>query len=423
MGTVILYTDTGWVSEYRRRRRRYFFTEQSSVQVQSEYIPLRNKEKLLAGKASKYEMGSHEESSSKSSSNISQDDSSTMDASNSREELDALVAAGNWEGVVFAASHMDEGRSEMSGSLEEDTITSGYTGGNTGKRDITQIRAEVEHLVKRVVPDEVDNVDEMMLQFKGREEELIETLLTMQERTVAQRARQAVRKSAKMEAKARAMENREEQRSRADSLSSEDPSFYEDSDDDSSVSDLNSQGMSTSMDSQSMSPGPSSMKQTTITSLERAVQQGDWLAVGEAAAMMGGVGIAPADGGNSETSSYVETDSMHDSSLATSTASSDWNKETRITRLDDLIAKGDWTGIVAAAGKYQAIDEQLGQASEEELEALAEANMWKTIATHSMESGAETDDSAVAATDWAISRSLEQIENATGEKTGSDQSV
>mmetsp|Transcript_6487 Transcript_6487/g.9466 ORF Transcript_6487/g.9466 Transcript_6487/m.9466 type:complete len:86 (+) Transcript_6487:142-399(+) len=79
MGTVILYTDTGWVSEYRRRRRRYFFTEQSSVQVQSEYIPLRNKEKLLAGKASKYEMGSHEESSSKSSSNISQDDSSTMD--------------------------------------------------------------------------------------------------------------------------------------------------------------------------------------------------------------------------------------------------------------------------------------------------------------------------------------------------------
>ncbi len=67
--------------------------------------------------------------------------------------------------------------------------------------------------------------------------------------------------------------------------------------------------------------------------------------------------------------------------------------------------------------------EQLGQASEEELEALAEANMWKTIATHSKE--AETDDSALAATDWdwAISRSLEQIENTTGEKAGIDQSV
>ena len=31
-------------------------------------------------------------------------------------------------------------------------------------------RAEVEDLVRRVVPDEIDNVDEMMLQFKGREE-------------------------------------------------------------------------------------------------------------------------------------------------------------------------------------------------------------------------------------------------------------
>jgi len=378
---------------------------------------------LLAGTASKSEMGSHEEASSKLSTSISHDDSFSLDASNSREKLDELVAAGNWEGVVFAASHIDEGRSIASGSLEEDTITTGYTGGSKGGRDISEIRSEVELLVRRVVPDELDNVDEMMLQFKGREEELVETLRTMQERTVAQRARQAVRKTAKMEAKARVMENREEQRSRANSLSSEDPSFYDDSDDDSSVSDLDSRGMSTSMDSQSMSTSPSSRKQTTITSLERAVQQGDWLAVGEAAAMMGGVGIAPADGGNSETSSYIETDSMHDSSLATSTASSDLNKETRITHLDDLIAKGDWTGIVAAAGKYQAIDEQLGHASEEELEALAEANMWKTIVTHSKESVTETDDSAIAATDWAISRSLEQIENTTGATAGSDQSV
>ena len=49
--------------------------------------------------------------------------------------------------------------------------------------------------------------------------------------------------------------------------------------------------------------------------------------------------------------------------------------------------------------------------------------MWKTIATHSKESATGTDDSAVAATDWAISRSLEQIENTAGEKAGSDQSV
>ena len=77
-------------------------------------------------------------------------------------------------------------------------------------------RAEVEDLVRRVVPDEIDNVDEMMLQFKGREEgelihfkhaklkpesrilfhdvffitqivfvELVETLRTMEERSSA----------------------------------------------------------------------------------------------------------------------------------------------------------------------------------------------------------------------------------------------
>ena len=46
-----------------------------------------------------------------------------------------------------------------------------------------EIRAEGESLVKRVVPDEKDNVDEIMRQFRGREEELVETLRTMQERS------------------------------------------------------------------------------------------------------------------------------------------------------------------------------------------------------------------------------------------------
>lgn len=228
--------------------------------------------------------------------------------------------------------------------------------------------------MRRVVPDEVDNIDEMMMQFKNREEELVETLRTMQERTVAQRARHAIRKSAKMEAKARALENREEQRSRSDSLSSDYPSFYDESEDDSSVSDVTDQ---------------SSLRQTTKTSLELAVQQGDWRAVGEAAAIMGADTIAAARDADS-TSSYVESSSLQDSSsmqgssslhssMATSTGFSDENKEARITHLDDLIAKGDWNGIVAAAGKYQAIDEQLlGQ-------------------------------SAAAAADWAISRSLDRL--------------
>ena len=371
------------------------------------------------------EKGSQQESSSKLSSSMSRDSSSMADDdASSSKELDELVATGDWEGVVLAAAKIEEGRSETNRSLDEDTVSSGYTGGSKVDRDLSEIRSEVELLVRRVVPDEVENIDEMMLQFKGREGELVETLRTMQERTVAQRARQAIRKSAKMEAKARALENRD----RSNSLSSEDPSFYDDSgDDDSSVSDLGSQDMS-------ISEGPPSSKQATITSLELAVQQGDWRAVGEAGAMMGGAGIAP--GGDSETSSYVESDlqgsgslegssSLQDSSLATSTASTDENKETRITHLDDLIAKGDWSGIVAAAGKYQATDEQgQGQASEEEREALAGAKMWQKIASHSKsESVTENDESAAAATDWAISRRLEQIQNVTGPTTGDDESV
>lgn len=65
---------------------------------------------------------------------------------------------------------------------------------------MNEFRAEVEALVRRVVPDEIDNVDDIMVQFSGREEELIETLRSMQEKSIAQRARAAVQRSAKVEA-------------------------------------------------------------------------------------------------------------------------------------------------------------------------------------------------------------------------------
>jgi len=65
------------------------------------------------------------------------------------------------------------------------------------KRQMNAYRAEVEALVRRVVPDEMDNVDDIMVQFSGREEELIETLRSMQEKSIAQRARAAVQRSAK----------------------------------------------------------------------------------------------------------------------------------------------------------------------------------------------------------------------------------
>ena len=52
-------------------------------------------------------------------------------------------------------------------------------------------RAEVEALIRRVVPDEIENVDDIMVQFSGREEELIETLRAMQEKSIAHHGRAA----------------------------------------------------------------------------------------------------------------------------------------------------------------------------------------------------------------------------------------
>jgi hypothetical protein len=87
--------------------------------------------------------------------------------------------------------------------VNQSTITSVSTQSENveEKQRINAYRAEVEALVRRVVPDEIDNVDAIMVQFHGREEELIATLRGMQEKTIAQRARAAVQKSAKKEAR------------------------------------------------------------------------------------------------------------------------------------------------------------------------------------------------------------------------------
>jgi hypothetical protein len=68
------------------------------------------------------------------------------------------------------------------------------------RRQKNAYRAEVEALVRRVVPDELSNVDDILIQFSGREQELIDTLRAMQEKSIAQRARAAVQRSAKREA-------------------------------------------------------------------------------------------------------------------------------------------------------------------------------------------------------------------------------
>ena len=50
----------------------------------------------------------------------------------------------------------------------------------------------------------LQNIDKMLLQFKGREDKLIETLHTMQERNMAQRTHTAIQKTATLNARANA---------------------------------------------------------------------------------------------------------------------------------------------------------------------------------------------------------------------------
>jgi hypothetical protein len=158
---------------------------------------------------------------------------STMESESSRtmpadlvrksEEMDAMIEAGNWDGIANAATDFEgeslndskvggegslraesieegdeddddsfSGSGSQSGSDDDETETSLHT---DAREKRAEYQAQVEALVRLVVPDELGKVDAMMEQFKGREPELVSTLQTMQERSATQRARAAVHKS------------------------------------------------------------------------------------------------------------------------------------------------------------------------------------------------------------------------------------
>ena len=128
-----------------------------------------------------------------------------------------MIAAGNWEGVAAAASSFNTGDDSLNTNSKSDDTSphsqsgsshsgTSYTGESEGETTETSLhtearekraeyRAQVEALVRLVVPDEIGKVEAMMEQFKGREAELVSTLQTMQERSATQRARAAVHKS------------------------------------------------------------------------------------------------------------------------------------------------------------------------------------------------------------------------------------
>ena len=383
-------------------------------------------------------------------------------------ELDHLVDAGDWEGVVVAAAKFEssEDRSTASASMNDSRTagSSAFSAASTtlsdspskaAKRD--EIREEVENLVRRVVPEEIDNVDEMMLQFKGREEELVETLRTMQERQVAQKARVQGQKQAKRDARQSreggsafpvvpptsadsaagdegisaaaaagigvgvaaaagiaagfAATSREDDQTDSASGSS-------DSDQESAFADV---VMMPSIlgeeDTRSKSPestsreGGDDVSKKRRTALELAIEAGDWEAVGEAAAMMSDASVNSASTG--EINRFAEGGDASTFS-GDSTADRFQVNADRAAELDDMIDRGDWTGVVAAASRFgtasvsPTAQDGTGSGSmltsksgstpdtselekdrrlREEREALAQADIWMAIANQSKHEG------------------------------------
>ena len=338
-------------------------------------------------------------------------------------ELDHLVDAGDWEGVVLAAARFEaastvnsDSASRQSQSKESNSLGTDASPVKTRKNE--EWRAEVEDLVQKVVPEEIQNVDEMMLQFQGREEELIETLRTMQERQIAQRARLGAQKAAKAEAKRSQKEKRNffgfGKRTESDQVSA-------------SAKSLGTGAVRPA--AKSLGSGlvskPQSSREKKQSKLEKAIESGDWEAVGEAAAMLN-------DASSASSADTEEINRLADglSSTGSQTPDDPSNKRAaRAEELDALIDSGDWKGVVQAAEGYEKEEgkssksfpiakkkrkEKRSKRLEEEQEALEQAEIWMAIAERSKEGGEKQDEGAREAADWAIERSLAALVDAEG---------
>jgi len=334
-------------------------------------------------------------------------------------------ASTNQSGSSSSGTSSSEGESESYGPSLGLTPSRGstFTGENSGAEDSAgalqkraEIREEVEALVRRVVPDEIDNIDEMMNQFKGREEELVETLRTMQERQIAQRERAARNKNAKLEAKREVRQKRKlraamaasgesssklnevtsldgvttpqtvepdedapplarfRQRAPSPAISEagsdfSDPSFtpavHEDANVTQSRYDADGEGSEFETDDEverehvlmTMGSSEAPLAQLQMREkLAQAVDAGNWEAVGELGALlnMGDASVSSASTNELRDTSHL---SEYDSS-GYSSAGSDRRfrnskaNRDRVAELDSLIDAGNWEGVVLAAKKY-----------------------------------------------------------------------
>lgn len=328
-------------------------------------------------------------------------------------ELDRLVEAGDWEGVVltaakFEAEKDDKTEGSASNSSRKDrsignlsnnspSVSTNISDSLSSNLKRAELRAEVESLVRRVVPDEIDNVDEMMVQFRGREEELVETLRTMQERSIAARQREASRRNAKREAKKLAKASKKD--AKLAKLDSEKQPLVKADDE--------------AADDNNVSPDHEA--------LQAAIDANDWEAVGKTAEQ-----IAQSSDHDSSSVQSSDFDSVaEDDSEAYLSADSGFEK---VAKIEGLIKKNDWSGVVAAASAFNKAEKAKeeaektnadssvstkGTAEREEAEARAQAHMWANIAEQSKKVEGSTAIGASDAADWAISRSLKQIQDSS----------
>jgi len=382
-------------------------------------------------------------------------------------ELDHLVETGDWEGVVAAAAKFDAQEalrgdahssnnsesgsavtggsntdsamsgsaggsssgtapSNMSGSQTIDTTTSPSTYTATGltatsdtastrskARKLNEIRDEVEALVTAVVPEEADNVDEMMTQFRGREEELVETLRSMQERQVAQKARKESQKQAKRQAKEYVQDKKKQETFEAvdnTGNTADDIWMKEIEDFDGSAGDKTSEETKAMKDQ-----------------LKEAINNENWENVAEAAAGLSGHEVLKGQTSPKENESVGSVD------------------------INALVDEGDWDGVVAAASRYaessttnasssndytpedteeladdSTIEQRRKRREErlkEEEEALAQAEIWDAIADQTKRDDNQEEKgnsgntgAAKMAADWAIDQSLAALKKAEEER-------
>ncbi|CAB9496583.1 expressed unknown protein [Seminavis robusta] len=108
-------------------------------------------------------------------------ESASGDIAKVSDRLDAQIDSGDWEGVAQSIASFEHDIDEEESDSDDDSDDNDTTTEDEEMR--ASYRAEVEELVNRVIPDERGNIDDMMEQFKGREQELVNTLKTMEEKS------------------------------------------------------------------------------------------------------------------------------------------------------------------------------------------------------------------------------------------------